>query len=91
MRNKKIINKKIAKHTSSCCKICGENNYYLLDVHRIKYGEHGGEYEKNNIVVVCVSCHRKVHSGQIRILGWVDSTAGQMLHYFDENGNEQYK
>lgn len=91
VRNKKTIDKKIAKHASAKCKICDEPNYHLLDVHRIVPGANSGKYIFSNVLIICVSCHRKVHSGQIRILGWVDSTAGPMLHYIDENGIEQFK
>jgi hypothetical protein len=91
MRQKKLVNKQIAKHAAFCCKICGETNYHLLDVHRINYGENGGKYTQHNIVVLCPTDHRKVHAGLIKILGWVDSSIGPMLHYIDEKGNEQFK
>jgi len=87
----KCVDKKIVKHAAFCCKLCGEPNYHLLDVHRIVPGEVGGKYSYHNVIVLCSNCHRKVHSGEIRILGWVDSTIGPMLHYFDEQGKEQFK
>lgn len=77
--------KRIANH----CKICGENNYNLLDVHRITPGKEGGSYSVANSVVLCCSCHRKVHAEQIIIKGWFHSTGGRLL-LIEENGEEKF-
>jgi hypothetical protein len=91
MKNKKISNKKIYKLSAKECKICGENDYCLLNVHRIIAGEHGGKYTVYNSICLCVRCHTLVHDGQIKIIGIFDSTAGKLLHYFDQSGKEIFK
>ncbi len=83
-----FISKKIFKKRQKCCRICEENQYELLDVHRIVQG---GKYDNSNCVCICTSCHRKHHSGLITIKVWYNSTAGRLLYYVDENGEEQFK
>ena len=77
--------KKYFKTISKKCYICGEKNYKLLDVHRIK---EGGKYQITNVVCLCTKCHRKHTTGIIKIIGWKHSTKGDLLHYIDENGKE---
>lgn len=89
--NPPFVSKKLRKLAAKKCKICGEDDYSTLAVHRIKHGEHGGKYTFNNTVILCANCHSKHHAGTIEILGWVNSTAGRLLHYIDEKGNEQLK
>lgn len=71
--------KRIEKH----CKICGEDNYNLLDVHRLIAGEEGGDYTLGNSIVLCCRCHRRVHAGEIIIEGKYKSTTGFVIHYFE--------
>lgn len=87
---KKLVDKRIKKLSDRCCKFCGCGVYELLDVHRIVEGKDGGEYTEHNTVTVCSLCHRKVHAGIIKIDRKYLSTAGWVLHYFDENGLERY-
>lgn len=75
----KIVHKKAYKKSQGKCKICGEEIYELLDVHRITPGSQGGEYRGKNIVTICTRCHRLEHSGYIIIHEWVKSTAGYLL------------
>jgi len=82
---KPFISKQNFKHRYSKCRICGENNYTLLDVHRVFWG---GKYENKNCVCLCVKCHRKVHNNKITIYGWVNSTKGRLLHIDD--GEEKF-
>lgn len=82
--------KQLLKRIEKKCRICGESNYSLLDVHRIVPGAAGGKYTRQNSVPLCVSCHRKVHSGLITVVGQHYSTAGYLLHYF-ENGQEFFR
>ena len=65
------------------CAICGEKNYKLLDVHRIIYGEHGGKYILNNILVVCANDHRRIHAGEIEIIQKGKTSKGEFLLYLD--------
>lgn len=82
---KKKIMKKIAKE----CYLCGERDYSLLDVHRIQWGK---SYSRNNTVVICIKCHRRIHCypPQIVVFSWLMSTKGRVLHYC-ENGVEFFK
>ncbi len=93
MRKFKIpfVGKKAFKRRNKPCRICGEERYKLLDVHRIVPGEKGGKYENPNCVCLCTTCHRSHHSGLINVKGWFDSSAGKLLLYIDEEGNEQFK
>lgn len=77
------MDKKIYKKVRRSCCICGEKQYALLDVHRIHEGGHYNEY---NCVVLCVSCHRRHHSGLIKIIQKFYSSGGWLLEY--EDGGE---
>ena len=93
MRKFKIpfVNKKSFKRRYNCCYICGENTYELLDVHRWRIeGKDGGKYSNDNCLVICVRCHRLIHSNKIKIIGIFNSTCGKLLNYIDENGEEQF-
>ena len=83
-----FLSKKAFKRRHKECRICGEDTYELLDVHRIEWG---GKYNNSNCVCVCVSCHRKVHNKIITISGWKNSTRGKLLLYIDEDDTEQFK
>lgn len=89
-KNRKLVDKKTKKKIDGCCKFCGVKEYCVLDVHRIKPGEEGGRYEQLNTVTCCSNCHRKVHEGKIKVDRMYYSTAGWVLHYFDESGQEHW-
>jgi len=82
-----FISKQAFKRRAGSCRICPEKVYELLDCHRIIYG---GDYSDQNCVCLCVKCHRKEHNQNIKIIGWVDSSMGKLLHYIDEDGIEQF-
>lgn len=67
------------------CAICPEDNYPLLDVHRIFEGK---EYSFGNCVVLCVKCHRLHHTNQLKIKEKRHSTAGYVL-FWEKNGKEE--
>jgi hypothetical protein len=90
VRKKKLVNKKIKKLSDKKCYFCSCNIYKLLDVHRIVEGKEGGQYTEHNTVTVCSLCHRNIHSGMIKIDRKYYSTAGWILHYFDESGVEHF-
>jgi len=85
----KTIKKQSYKHTRKC-RICGEKDYDLLDVHRIKAGAEGGRYIVYNTVCLCVVCHRYLHKDRIKILGWKMSTVGELLHIINLKGEEDF-
>ena len=80
-----FINKKSFKRRAKKCKICGEKDYDLLECHRIIPGEKGGKYENSNCVCLCVRCHTIVHRNKITIIGWKNSSVGQLLHIIKSN------
>lgn len=89
-RKKRLVDKVIKKKADGRCKFCGEAEYCVLDVHRIVPGESGGRYEQLNTVTCCSNCHRKIHDGTIKVDRMYYSTAGWVLHYFDETGKEHW-
>jgi hypothetical protein len=82
-QRKKLIEKK--------CYFCDENDYSLLDVHRILEGKDGGKYVDHNMVVTCCKCHRKIHAGRIEIHGRYYSTAGKHVLHYTEDGEEYWR
>jgi 5-methylcytosine-specific restriction endonuclease McrA len=88
MKNKRI-NKKNFKHSEGKCRICGETNYNLLDVHRIIPGSKNGKYNKENSVTICANCHRKIHANEIKIDRYYQSTNGFLLRII-ENEKERF-
>lgn len=89
-RNKPLINKKIYKLSQGECRICGEKDPAVLDVHRIVPGCEGGKYTKMNSVSLCCKCHRRVHDGQITIYRYYLSSSGIYLLHILENGEEKF-
>lgn len=57
----KISSKRGFKKLHEKCFFCGESNYSALQVHRILKGENNGEYDFFNAIVLCSSCHSKIH------------------------------
>lgn len=76
------MDKKAKKKRDGRCYFCQEDDYDVLDVHRITPGEKGGLYTEHNTVTTCASCHRKCHSGRITIDRWYNSTSGRTLHFW---------
>jgi len=87
---KRLSKKQIKKRVDKKCYFCNCEDYELLDVHRIVPGEEGGKYTDWNMVTTCCLCHRKIHAEKIKILGRYMSTKGAVLHFIDENGQEQF-
>ena len=63
---KKKSRQQIKKLHDKVCFFCSEDDYNLLDSHRILPGANGGTYHEQNTVTVCSKCHRKIHSGRIK-------------------------
>ncbi len=83
MKKPKLINKQYKKHQIGLCYFCKENNYFLLDLHRIVPGDSGPGYIENNTLVVCSNCHRRIHSGEILIdRKYLSSSGKYILHYW---------
>jgi len=78
------------KRLAKKCHFCGEDDYNLLDAHRIVPGPEGGKYTESNVAVTCASCHRKCHSGRIQILGRYFCSNGQHVFHYLEDGEEKF-
>lgn len=85
------MDKKAKKKIEKTCYFCGEDNYSLLDCHRILPGSEGGKYTDYNTLVICSNCHRKCHSGDIKIKGRHYCTNGRYVLNYVENGIELWK
>ena len=86
----KTIDKQQYKLTAKQCRICKNDAYEVLDVHRLIPGKDKGAYALNNVTVLCANCHRKVHrTKEIIIDRWYFSTAGYLLRII-ENGEERF-
>lgn len=85
-KKKKLINKQSFKYSKKKCRICGNNDYCTLNVHRINPGKNNGKYTPENSVSLCANCHAKVHDGQIIIDRYYKSTLGyDMLRIIIDN------
>ena len=90
--NKRYCKKKLKKIFDGKCYFCEEDDYALLDTHRIVPGSEGGKYTDYNSLTVCCKCHRKIHSGRIKIIGKYFSTSGRhVLNFIDENNVDKWK
>lgn len=90
--NNDILTSKKSKYNSgiyvSECKICQSIND--LDTHHINFQsnadingniEHFHKNDKHNLVVLCKTCHKKVHENVIKINGYKTTTNGVELEY----------
>lgn len=56
----KVLNRD--NYTCQCCKTRKRN----LHVHHIVYRSNGGSDEEDNLIVLCKSCHDKLHKGKLK-------------------------
>lgn len=61
-------------YTCQCCK--GRRRDSKLEVHHIIFRSHGGSDEESNLITLCHTCHKALHSGKIslRLNGKVKGT-----------------
>lgn len=50
-------------YTCQCCK--GKHKDSKLEVHHIVFRSHGGSDEESNLITLCHTCHKALHSGKI--------------------------
>ncbi|WP_231911403.1 HNH endonuclease signature motif containing protein, partial [Rhodococcus sp. EPR-147] len=50
-----------------CCVMCGRPAQWC-QAHHVKFWEHGGRTDLNNLALVCGECHRLVHHGDWQLL-----------------------
>lgn len=63
----KKIEKKVYQEANSQCAFCDENNVESLQVHHMLPKANGGGDEFENLILVCASCHTKIHGGTINM------------------------
>lgn len=51
-------------YTCQCCK--GKHKDSKLEVHHIIFRSQGGSDEADNLITLCHTCHKKIHSGEIK-------------------------
>jgi hypothetical protein len=90
-RKKTLIDKKTKKRIEGKCHFCGNDDYAVLDCHRIVPGEDDGKYTEVNTVVACANCHRKIHDGQIELDRKYFTSAGRYVLHYWENGEEKWE
>jgi DNA mismatch repair protein MutS len=70
------------------CEVCG--SVANLETHHIKHQAtaqngfvDGGQrtHHASNLTVLCGACHDKHHNGNIRIMGWMDTSEGRVLKW----------
>lgn len=90
-RKRKLIDKVAKKKSDGKCLFCGNDDYAVLDCHRILPGEDGGIYTDFNTVTSCSNCHRRIHDGQIKLdRKYFRSDGRWVLHYW-EDGVEKWR
>lgn len=52
-------------YTCQCCK--GKHRDSKLEVHHIVFRSQGGSDEKSNLITLCHTCHKDLHSGKINL------------------------
>lgn len=90
-RRKKLIDKFVFKKMAGKCYFCSIDDYALLDVHRIVPGEKDGVYSEFNSLCVCSNCHRRIHNEQIVIDRKYNTSMGNTILHYWENGEEKWK
>ncbi|WP_257886189.1 HNH endonuclease signature motif containing protein [Rhodococcoides fascians] len=51
----------------TCCVMCGRPAQWC-QAHHIKFWEHGGHTDLNNLALVCGECHRLIHHGDWQLI-----------------------
>ncbi|MDI9896087.1 DUF222 domain-containing protein [Rhodococcus sp. IEGM 1381] len=51
----------------TCCVMCGRPAQWC-QAHHVKFWEHGGRTDLNNLALVCGECHRLVHHGDWQLI-----------------------
>lgn len=53
----------LAKERGACCERCGEDNFFILEVHHIIEQAEGGTDDFENLELLCGNCHNEHHRG----------------------------
>lgn len=61
----KALLKQVYERDGWRCRSCHRRD--CINAHHIKFRSQGGNDELGNLVSLCVSCHRAVHDGNLRV------------------------
>lgn len=78
------------KRSDGQCYFCREPNYPLLDAHRILPGADGGKYHWDNVLTCCATCHRRIESGILMVLGRNVTSLGVSVLRMSVAGREEF-
>jgi 5-methylcytosine-specific restriction endonuclease McrA len=59
----RVLKLKLAKDRGACCERCGEDNFYVLEVHHVIEKAKGGTDDLDNLELLCGNCHNEHHRG----------------------------
>lgn len=88
--SKHVRKQECIKKLSGGCHLCDEQDYHVLDTHRILPGRDGGTYNEANAISVCCKCHRRIECGEIEILGRYKSSRGRWVLHIKKGGQEDW-
>lgn len=60
---------KVHERDNYACQICGKEKYGLDYPHHVLFKSRGGSDTSENLITLCMECHRKVHDEKINIKG----------------------
>jgi len=65
-----------------CCKSCKKKNV-VLNTHHVVLRSKGGRDHYSNLVTLCEKCHKKVHSGKLKLSKKLISSLGTSVNTLD--------
>jgi hypothetical protein len=95
-RKPPLVNKQLLKKVMGKCRMCPEQAYHRLDVHRRTPGAVGGRYTysqngEKNAIVLCSTCHRDAEKGLFTIDRFYLCTDGSYkLRVIYPDGSEKF-
>jgi len=65
-----------------CCRSCKKKNV-VLNTHHITFKSKGGKDHYSNLVTLCETCHKKVHSGKLKLHKKLLASLGTSVNTLD--------
>jgi hypothetical protein len=83
------LNKIAVKHLEGRCRLCGVDDYAVLDCHRL---QPGSKYVEEIVAVLCSNCHRRTHAGEVRLdtRTFLRSDGRRVLRVWEPDGTERW-